>query len=137
MNAERPRDVLGRPLPAGATAEAAAPPVPDLRGATDDEVWQAALALLDAGLPFHAHEVFEDRWRAAVAVTSPDADAWRALAQWGAALTHAARGNPVGAQRLAERTLATLAAARAVPTAVDVELVRASCHPLLLPRAEG
>jgi hypothetical protein len=128
----RARDRLGRPLPAGAPADPDVPPVPDLTGASDPQVWAAAMALVDAGLPFHAHEVFEDRWRRAVAEGSPGAVAWRALAQWGAALTHAARGNAVGASRLAERTLATLQDADQVPDAVDVARVRRTCTALVL-----
>ena len=130
----RARDRLGRPLPPGSAPADAGPAVPDLAGAPDDEVWRTALALLDAGLPFHAHEVFEDRWRLAVAAGSRDAQAWRGLAQWGAALTHEARGNPVGARRLAERTLATLRDAPSTPTPVDVARVRASCGALISSR---
>ncbi len=63
-------------------------------------------------MPFHAHEVFEQRWRTCPA---DERAAWRAAAQWGAAETHAARGNAVGAARLAERALETLASARVDP----------------------
>lgn len=99
-------------------------PVADLSGADDSTVWRAALAYVDRGMPFHAHEVFEARWRTC---DEPDRDAWRALAQWGAALTHAARGNSEGARRLAERAAATLYAARAIPEGIDTALVLASC----------
>ena len=56
-------------------------------------------AYLDRGMPFHAHETFELRWRVA-----PDADraAWRALAQWGAALTHAAQEDAAEHELLGE-----------------------------------
>lgn len=124
MPADRPRDRLGRPLPYDADPATVAPPVPDITGLSDDEVWSLALAYLDDGMPFHAHEVFEERWRT---TTGPEKDAWRALAQWGAALTHAARGNDVGARRLAERAVTTLADAHAVPAAIDVARVTASC----------
>jgi hypothetical protein len=52
-----------------------------------------AQALLDAGKPFHAHEVFEDAWK-----SGPDDERalWRALAQLAVGLTHAARGNTTG-----------------------------------------
>lgn len=82
------------------------------------------MGYLDRGLPFHAHEVFEARWRTC---SARDRAAWRALAQWGAALTHAARGNDVGARRLAERARATLAGAPALPEAVDSARVMTSC----------
>ena len=127
MTADRPRDALGRPLARGADPALAAEPVPDITGLTDDEVWATAVAYVDRGLPFHAHEVFEQRWRTCAA---GDRDAWRALAQWGAALTHEARGNAEGARRLAERTLDGLVHAARVPRAVDGDRVRASCEEL-------
>ena len=130
----RARDRLGRPLPPDSAPDPDLPAVPDLADAADAQVWATALALIGDGLPFHAHEVFEDRWRLRVAEASPDVPAWRALAQWGAALTHEARGNPVGARRLAERALATLESAVHVPVGVDVTLVRASCAALISPR---
>jgi uncharacterized protein len=126
--ADRLRDRLGRPLSPGADPALAAPPVIDPAGQDDAAVWRIALDYLDRGLPFHAHEVFELRWRAA---DEQDRHAWRALAQWGAALTHEARGNAEGARRLAERTLATLADSPRVPPGVDPDLVRASCSRLL------
>jgi len=102
MTAERPRDRLGRPLRQGAAPDPDVPPVPDVQGLSDDEVLTLALRFVEDGLPFHAHEVCEQRWRAA---PPPDREHWRALAQWGAAETHAARGNTVGATRLATRAL--------------------------------
>lgn len=125
---ERPRDRLGRPLAADADPAIVAEPVPDVTGQSDDEVWTLAVALLGRGLPFHAHEVFEQRWRTCA---REDRDAWRALAQWGAALTHEARHNPEGARRLAERALETLGSAAAVPACVDRESVQASCLALI------
>lgn len=123
---DRARDRLGRPLPDGSPdAMAGIPVVDDL---TDAQAWDLAVSYLDAGLPFHAHEVFEARWRTCPA---PDRDAWRALAQWGAALTHAARGNTVGTARLAARTLQTLGAAASMPSCVDVPRVEESCRSLL------
>jgi predicted metal-dependent hydrolase len=124
---ERPRDSLGRPLPLDADPATAAPPVPSVEGLPDALVWQLAVSLLDDGMPFHAHEVFEQRWRLA---TSDDRGAWRAAAQWGAAATHAARGNDVGASRLALRAMATLHEAPAVPAAFDVGLMSAACAAL-------
>lgn len=125
---ERPRDRLGRPLPQGSAPDAAIPPVPSIHGLDDDAVWALAIACLDDGLPFHAHEVFEQRWRDAAPA---DRDAWRACAQWGAALTHAARGNPFGASRLAARAMDTLDDASGAPPAIDADRLRASCLNLL------
>ncbi len=115
-------------MPRDADPALASPAVPARNDLTDDEAWRSALAYLDGGLPFQAHEVFEMRWRMA---DDDDRLAWQALAQWGAALTHSARGNQVGARRIAERCLANLAAARNVPAAVDVDRVRSSCHTLI------
>jgi hypothetical protein len=93
----RPRDALGRPLPHGAVGEERAP-----EGVvrTPEETVAQAQALLDAGRPFHAHEVLEDAWKSA-----PEAEKqlWRGLAQVAVGLTHAARGNRTGARTLLER----------------------------------
>jgi len=59
-----------------------------------------ARSLVREGRPFAAHEVLEARWKA-----GPDAerDLWQGLAQICVGLTHAARGNSVGAERLLQR----------------------------------
>ena len=124
MSPERPRDALGRPLPDSAEPELAVPGVPVRATLTDDEAWAEAMAYLESGRPFHAHEVFELRWRLA---PEPERPAWQALAQWGAALTHEARGNPRGASAVAARALANLDASEHIPSCVDTALVRESC----------
>ena len=93
----RPRDALGRPLPRGAVGEER-PPEGVLRA--PDEALAEAQRLLDAGRPFHAHEVLEDAWKSA-----PEAERqlWRGLAQLAVGLTHAARGNDRGAATLLDR----------------------------------
>ncbi|GGQ86327.1 hypothetical protein GCM10010145_64710 [Streptomyces ruber] len=93
----RPRDGLGRPLPYGAPG-VARQPEGIVRG--PEETVTEAQALLDAGRPFHAHEVFEDAWK-----SGPDAERglWRGLAQLAVGLTHAARGNVTGGARLLRR----------------------------------
>jgi predicted metal-dependent hydrolase len=87
------------------------------------------LEFIDQDLPFHAHDVGEARWR-----QCPEAArlTWQALAQWGAALTHEARGHSDRAARVAAKALVTLAAAPSIPEPVDVERVRRSCR-LLIP----
>ncbi|MFJ8016160.1 DUF309 domain-containing protein [Streptomyces sp. NPDC096339] len=99
----RPRDGLGRPLPYGAPGVERQP-----EGVVRSpaETVREAQRLLDAGMPFHAHEVFEDAWK-----SGPEAQAplWRGLAQLAVGLTHAARGNAVGGARLLRRGAGSLA----------------------------
>ncbi|WP_338894786.1 DUF309 domain-containing protein [Streptomyces sp. TG1A-60] len=93
----RPRDGLGRPLPYGAPGVERQP-----EGVVRDpeETVAEAQALLDAGKPFHAHEVFEDAWK-----SGPEEERalWRGLAQLAVGLTHSARGNVRGGARLLRR----------------------------------
>ncbi|MFD5583932.1 DUF309 domain-containing protein [Streptomyces sp. NPDC127063] len=93
----RPRDGLGRPLPYG-TPGVARQPEGVVR--TPAQTVTEAQALLDAGRPFHAHEVFEDAWK-----SGPERERglWRGLAQLAVGLTHAARGNATGGARLLRR----------------------------------
>jgi hypothetical protein len=99
----RPRDGLGRPLARGASGVARQPeglvrsPAATLR---------LAQSRLDAGAPFHAHEVFEDAWKAAE--QAEERELWRGLAQLAVGLTHAARGNRRGAASLLDRAADTL-----------------------------
>ncbi len=111
----RPRDALGRPLPHDAVGEERAPEgVPRTPG----EALAEAQRLLDAGRPFHAHEVLEDAWKAA---PEPERQLWRGLAQLAVGLTHAARGNDRGAARLVERGAGNVAPyAAAPPHGLDV-----------------
>jgi uncharacterized protein len=92
----RPRDALGRPLPRDAIGE---PSVSD-EVLPPAEALAEAQRLLDAGRPFHAHEVLEAAWKAA-----PDAerDLWQGLAQIAVGVTHALRGNAHGAATLLRR----------------------------------
>ena len=103
----RPRDALGRPLPYGSPGE---PRAPEGVVRTPEEALREAQHLLDAGRPFHAHEVLEDAWR-----SRPDEerDLWRALAQLAVGLTHAARGNRAGAVTLLSRGARSLDGASA------------------------
>lgn len=93
----RPRDGLGRPLPYGAEGVERQP-----EGVVRSprETTREAQRLLDAGMPFHAHEVFEDAWKSGPPATAP---LWRGLAQLAVGLTHAGRGNTVGGARLLRR----------------------------------
>lgn len=93
----RPRDELGRPLPRGAKGvdrppeDLALPPLESL---------VEAQKLLDTDRAFEAHEVLEGTWKAAPAA---ERDLWRGLAQLAVGITHAQRGNTVGAARLMRR----------------------------------
>ncbi|WP_329612722.1 DUF309 domain-containing protein [Streptomyces brevispora] len=98
----RPRDGLGRPLPYGSPGVARQP-----EGVvrTPAETVREAQRLLDAGMPFHAHEVFEDAWKSGPVA---ERELWRGLAQLAVGLTHAARGNVTGGARLLRRGAAAL-----------------------------
>ena len=86
----RPRDALGRPLPYGA---AGVEPVSE-EPLPPEETIAAARSLVAQGRPFSAHEVLEARWKAA---PEQERDLWQGLAQICVGLTHALRGNDVGA----------------------------------------
>src|SRR4051794_14015999 len=112
----RPRDALGRPLPYGSpgvepVSEDPLPPAEALVKARD---------LIAIGRPFAAHEVLEARWKAGPA---EEGDLWQGLAQLCVALTHDARGNELGAERLFERAsdrLTSFAETRRWAYGVDV-----------------
>lgn len=99
----RPRDALGRPLPYGAPGvePVSEEPLPAI------ESLEVARNLVKQGRPFAAHEVLEARWKAGPV---EERDLWQGLAQLCVGVTHAARGNHVGALRLVERGAGRLAA---------------------------
>jgi len=111
----RPRDALGRPLAYGTPGE---PRAPEGVVRTPEDTLREAQQLLDAGRPFHAHEVLEDAWK-----TGPDdeRDLWRGLAQLAVGLTHAARGNAAGAATLLARGARSLGTARPVAVRYGVD----------------
>lgn len=90
----RPRDALGRPLPPGSEGVERTPEDLDL---DVEETIAEGQRLLDHGLPFHAHEVFEAMWKKAPPEERP---LWQGLAQLAVGLTHLLRGNPTGAVSL-------------------------------------
>ncbi|MCX4966143.1 DUF309 domain-containing protein [Streptomyces sp. NBC_00654] len=102
----RPRDGLGRPLPYG-TPGVERQPEGVVR--TPEETVREAQRLLDAGMPFHAHEVFEDAWKSG---PEGERELWRGLAQLAVGLTHAARGNTAGGARLLRRGAGAISAFR-------------------------
>ena len=116
----RPRDALGRPLPRGAEG---VPRIPDELVLEPLPSLAEAQRLLDAGMPFHAHEILEGTWKAAPA---EERDLWQGLAQLAVGYTHLLRGNPAGATTLLQRARRRIALYEAAPPhGVDVDgLVR-------------
>jgi hypothetical protein len=111
----RPRDGLGRPLPRGAEGVER---VPDDLVLPPAESLVESQRLIDAGRPFHAHEVLEGTWKAAPA---GERDLWQGLAQLAVGLTHRARGNPAGASTLLARGASRIEPyAGAPPYGIDV-----------------
>lgn len=95
---QRPRDRYGRPMPHGSVGEVER--VPDDAVFTVEEGIAEAQHLLDGGFAFTAHEVLEAVWKSA---PEPERELWRGLAQTAVGVTHAQRGNRVGAARLLRR----------------------------------
>jgi uncharacterized protein len=92
----RPRDRLGRPLPYShvGVEPVSEEPLPPL------ETISYAHELLADGRPFSAHEVYEARWKAGPV---NQRELWQGLAQLCVGITHAERGNQIGALRLIGR----------------------------------
>ncbi len=93
----RPRDAAGRPLPHG--TEGVQRVDEDVVLDPADTVREAQ-RLLDAGYPFHAHEVLEAAWKAA---DGAQRNLWKGMAQLAVGLTHVQRGNAKGAVALLRR----------------------------------
>lgn len=111
----RPRDALGRPLAHGAEG---VDRVPHGLALPPSQALAEAQHLLDDGLPFHAHEIFEGVWKIA-----PDGERalWQGLAQLAVGLTHLLRGNPPGATAVLRRSQTMISPYAADPPhAVDV-----------------
>ena len=88
---------MGRPLPRGDPQ--GVEPVPE-EHLPPEQALALAQSLLDHGRAFSAHEVLEAVWKAA---PPSERDLWQGLAQICVGLTHAERGNGVGASRLVRR----------------------------------
>lgn len=115
----RPRDELGRPLAYG---QLGVEPISEEPLPGEGTVAYAR-TLLDQGRPFAAHEALEVRWKSGPEDERP---LWQGLAQLCVGLTHAARGNAVGAARLVERgagNLTTYAAAGGPTYGLDLAAV--------------
>lgn len=109
----RPRDALGRPLPRGAEG---VPRIPDALVLAPLPSLAEAQRLLDAEMPFHAHEILEATWKAA---PPAERDLWQGLAQLAVGWTHVLRGNPVGATTLLQRARRRISGYAAPPYGID------------------
>ena len=74
--------------------------VPDDLRLPPDQCLVEAQRLLDEGMPFHAHELFEGTWKAA---PPAERELWQGLAQLAVGLTHLLRGNAAGAATVLRR----------------------------------
>ena len=84
--------------------------------------------LIDAGRPFHAHEVFEAAWKTAPA---DERNLWQGLAQLAVGLTHARRGNGRGAVTLLRRGATAIGGYGAAwPHGIEVSGARAAANQL-------
>jgi uncharacterized protein len=117
----RPRDGLGRPLDRAADGE---PTIGEDLRLAPGEALPVAQRLIDEGRPFHAHEVLEIAWKSA---PPAERQVWKGLAQIAVGLTHARRGNGVGAAALLRRGAAAVADYQGVrPAGLDITIVRAA-----------
>ena len=119
----RPRDGLGRPLDRAATGE---PTIADDLRLAPGEALPLAQRLIDEGRPFHAHEVLELAWKS---VPSAQRQVWKGLAQIAVGLTHARRGNDVGAVALLRRGAAAVGGYEGeLPAGLDATVARTTAE---------
>jgi uncharacterized protein len=109
--------------------------VPDGIALAPDAALGEAQRLLDAGLPFHAHEVLEASWKAA---PPAERELWQGLAQLAVGLTHALRGNDSGTVSLLRRGRERIAAyVVAPPHGIDVSGLAAWADRVIARCGEG
>ncbi len=113
---ERPRDELGRPLPAGSETRLE---LPDFDAMSLEECHESAIECLDAGNYFGAHEGWETCWR--LARGTEEEEFFKGLAQLGAGYTHWARGNAHGVVALLGRALERMGARGSPYRGIDIE----------------
>lgn len=95
---ERPRDLLGRPLPWEAKSELE---LEDFDSLSLDENHELGRAHARAGEWFAAHEAWETAWKQAR--DTDEAELFKGLSQMGAGYVHLFRGNAHGAATLLRR----------------------------------
>ena len=95
----RPRDATGKPLSrdAGPSWRERLRALDETQALPPREAIAEAERLVLTGQPFYAHEILEGPWHLAA---PPDRAFWQGLAQVAVGLTHAQRGNDVGARSL-------------------------------------
>jgi uncharacterized protein len=95
---ERPRDLLGRPLPWDAETQLH---LPDFDAMTLEENHETGRRLAAEGNWFGAHEAWETAWKQARG--TGDEEFFKGLSQMGAGYVHLLRGNAHGARTLLRR----------------------------------
>lgn len=114
----RPRDRLGRPLPHGYHGPDVVEGIPEDLDLPPAQTLAYAQRLIDDGLAFNAHEVFEAAWK-----NCPVRERmlWQGLAQLAVGITHIQRGNRKGAITLLQGASGRLANDRGSPPyAIDI-----------------
>jgi hypothetical protein len=95
---ERPRDLLGRPLPWGAKGMLA---LEDFDSLSLEQNHELGMTHARAGEWFPAHEAWETAWKRAR--DTEEAELFKGLSQMGAGYVHLFRGNAHGAATLLRR----------------------------------
>lgn len=121
---ERPRDLLGRPLPWGAKGMLA---LEDFDALSLDENHELGRAHARAGEWFAAHEAWETAWKQSR--DTDEAELFKGLSQMGAGYVHLFRGNAHGAATLLRRAARRISryqdGSRGVPTTALAERLMA------------
>jgi predicted metal-dependent hydrolase len=112
----RPRDELGRPLPAGSEDRLG---LPDFDANSLEENHRLAIEYLEAGNSFAAHEAWETCWGQAKG--TEEEEFFKGLAQLGAGYTHYQRGNAHGAHALLTRALERIGSRGSPYRGIDVQ----------------
>ena len=110
----RPRDELGRPLPAGSENQMH---LPDFDALNVEENHALAIELFNARNFFGAHEAWETCW--AQSKGAEEEEFFKGFAQLGAGYTHWMRGNPHGVQALLGRAIERIGILGAVHRGID------------------
>jgi hypothetical protein len=121
---QRPRDELGRLLPAGSANRLV---LPDFDVLSLEQNHALAIELFDAGNYFGAHEAWETCWQQARG--ADDEEFFKGLSQLGAGYTHYRRGNAHGAQTLLGRALSRIGGRGSPHRGIDVDALASAVAP--------